>query len=339
MLKEIHNKQNLDQIKLTLFHKQNKRCYYTHALIKEENLANKTYIDFEEDKNSKEQKMFLVIKYVRELTTATGPILSREQNFFFCHIPKNGGRSLRIFLKPIDEQYFKEEKRKMYYSRLIDINHLPLFFIEKELPVLYEFIENADSYAILRNPFERFASSLAQRIKMYRNAEIGNLTAAEVSNEIEATIKYLKRNIAAYSYLDYEFIHFQRQIDYVHNNGRQIIKNLFLMDEIENLIKDLQQKYPTCRLKYDPKQKRIGATQVPKNRIGAILMNIYGKSILSQVAPKGIVNWFKNIFMLDFRKTEAYNLFLTKEVKSFINEYYADDIKLYNKIVKNKRGI
>ncbi len=161
-------------------------------------------------------------------------ILSDRYRFVFIHIPKCAGTSVRAAVLPhhdADSRFLKKVERHPDLGD-IDFRHLPLALLRDIDPEAFEKLKTYDSFALIRDPFQRFRSALAQRTKMYLGKEFAQLEQAEIRAEIDLVIDYLQsepRVIAP------EFIHFSRQSDYIRIDGVQLLRHLYPIDRLDLL--------------------------------------------------------------------------------------------------------
>src|SRR6185503_15431882 len=90
----------------------------------------------------------------------------------FIHIPKCAGTSIRRALAPFDstrlDGYFDFPDGGRQH-----LHHLPLAVVKRHLPEIFTRIERYESYAVLREPRERFASALLQYLRSFRGLRPG----------------------------------------------------------------------------------------------------------------------------------------------------------------------
>lgn len=280
----------------------------------------------------------IISKEIRPLTLVSGLIISVRNNFFFQHIPKNGGTTLRFFLDPINEKPMFNENLELFYSSLIDINHIPLFYLQKNYNHYYEFIKNSDSYAILRNPFDRFTSSVLQRIRMYKGIDLSKLNDHQIEAEIIEVIDFLTR-FNPNEILPYDYIHFQRQYDYVFFKNKQIIKNLYLMSDISSLMKSLINKFPNSDLKFIVNENKQNKSKVSRGIISRKIYNLYKHTNIHEIIPRSMIDYFKRKILVDFKSSSLHKSFETEVVKNFINSYYEKDQYIYYDLLKSKNKL
>ena len=89
----------------------------------------------------------------------------------------------------------------------IDYRHLPLRLLRDLDREAFDKLRVYKSYALLRDPFQRFRSAMAQRAKMYVGAELARLEEDDLHAEIRQVIAYLQSEPRV---IPSDFIHFAR---------------------------------------------------------------------------------------------------------------------------------
>ncbi|MHB2149543.1 sulfotransferase family 2 domain-containing protein [Calditrichota bacterium LG25] len=260
-------------------------------------------------------------------------IIIDSKKIFFIHIPKCGGTTIRKLLAPVDDTFLNlKENEELLLKGNIDIAHLPLFSVEEFLPYIYQKILYYDTYALIRDPYERFASSLTQRIKMYKKLNLREMNKNELKIEIDEVIDYLRKNNTSNKLLDVEYIHFQKQKDYIYNKNQKIIKYIYTIEEIDQLIITLVEKINDKRVSYSFKaenQTLIYRFSFIKN-FYKIAKNIKLNRAFNML-PSSFKKIFRNILYKKQDYSKKFTVFKSSYVLDFIKEYYREDIELYKK--------
>ncbi|HUF57282.1 MAG TPA: sulfotransferase family 2 domain-containing protein [Thermohalobaculum sp.] len=163
-------------------------------------------------------------------------IYSDRHRFVFVHIPKCAGTSVRRALAAHDDSGGRFGGRIVEHPRhgRVDWTHLPLALMAELAPEVFARLADPAylGIALLRDPFERFPSALAQRIKMYRGVEMAQIGRAALEAEIEAVIARLEAEPAV---TEAGFIHFARQVDFVEHEGRRLLDALVPVERLDLL--------------------------------------------------------------------------------------------------------
>ena len=221
----------------------------------------------------------------------------------------------------------------------LDYVHIPLFIMEEHFPEEFHLIQQYWSFAVIRDPFSRFASSVSQRLKMY-GKPIQALSENEIRQEVWDCIDFLKKNENEQALLPFDYIHFQRQIDYIALRGRKIVDDIYTTDQLDILINDLLKK-----LGYEsknPNNKNMkpsikNNTFVYRNDFVRLIINAIKpfRRFLAASLPGTIKETIKRkIYVI--RDEKIGQIFSEPPIKSFIYSYYKLDIDLYREVKQRK---
>ncbi|MEL6682529.1 MAG: hypothetical protein AAFQ09_07765 [Pseudomonadota bacterium] len=168
-------------------------------------------------------------------------IIAQKKGFAFIHIPKNGGSTIRDQFAGFDDcgqTFFYSENQ---HPVLGDVAywHLPLWAIADHHPNEFAMIEGAWAAALTRDPESRFRSALAQRARQHLGKPIDQLSKTERRHEADAVMRHLEDNAKL---PNAAFCHFTRQIDFVSLEGAQVVKNVYPIEQIDNLTAEFAQR-------------------------------------------------------------------------------------------------
>jgi hypothetical protein len=135
-------------------------------------------------------------------------VISAHQ-LVFVHVPKCAGKSICDLL-PLDEDRFEVMLRQdlegadakpiadmdpacMTHGALgrIHTKHLPLAVLRAHFPTLWHSLEQSRSFAMLRDPRDRFISAVFQRLREMKGRGATELDDAAVVQEAESTCEWL----------------------------------------------------------------------------------------------------------------------------------------------------
>jgi hypothetical protein len=222
----------------------------------------------------------------------------------------------------------------------IDYVHIPLFVLREYFINEFSLIQNYWSFAIVRDPYSRFSSSVSQRLKKYSDKPIHMRKADEVRKEIDQCIEFLSARPKGNELLPPEYIHFQRQVDYVKLDGRPVVDNLYTVENIKDLVADLEDRIGmslSVREGGDP--PKANQSVVFRNDI---LREAFGflhpvTSKVSRFLPGSVKNKVRSYVYVP-RDDKLKELFLSKSVKEFVSDYYSEDLALYDMVRLNLLG-
>jgi hypothetical protein len=266
-------------------------------------------------------------------------IIDDRHKFAFVHIPKCAGTSVRSFLEQLDTTNGKFRPHVETHPTLgrIDMTHLPLAVLRQYFPNEYHKVSTYHSIAVLRDPYRRVSSSLYQRLSMYGAIPVKQLTHNEMHKALDDSISYLSRHRHA-ECLPYDYIHFQKQHTYVYDQGECLINRLYTTSSIDKLLEDIG--------------ILVGQDLAHKAESGAVHTNkavFYKSTILRNFAAvllplysKPVQHMFTNAFKVVVRKAiyeskdkRMFDLFDAVYVRSFVEEYYAEDLRMYEAATSN----
>ncbi|MEM6460771.1 MAG: sulfotransferase family 2 domain-containing protein [Pseudomonadota bacterium] len=155
-------------------------------------------------------------------------IISDARKAAFIHIPKCGGTTIRACLRTLNNIEDWNEITEHELLGRIDTTHLTLSRLREHFPLVFEKLSHYETFALVRDPFSRFISSLYQRIKMYEHLNPAQMTFLELRSEAERVCEKLSYSS---NQLPVDLVHFQPQSDYVFLDDRRIAKAIFLMSD------------------------------------------------------------------------------------------------------------
>lgn len=167
-------------------------------------------------------------------------IISDTHRLAFIHIPKCAGTTVKRRLQPLDDTggcYTDRVDDHPVLGR-IDYVHLPLAVLREHFPDDYRKVRDYRSVAVIRDPLQRFPSSLAQRLRWYKGKPIERLGRREIRRELDRVIDFLSRHRDSKP-LPPDYVHFQRQCDYVFDRGEQVVQGLYSTERLDALYRDL----------------------------------------------------------------------------------------------------
>ncbi|WP_209507426.1 MULTISPECIES: sulfotransferase family 2 domain-containing protein [unclassified Ruegeria] len=256
-------------------------------------------------------------------------ILSNSHRFVFIHIPKCAGTTVRTAILPFQENDSRFHKTVERHPELgpIDFRHMPLRLLAEVDPEAFEKLHCYESFALLRDPLERFRSSLAQRAKMYLGREFAQLSPDDIRAEVERVISYLRsepRVIAP------EFIHFSRQADFIFLDNRPLVRNLFPVERLDLFRDALVRHMGADDLEFGH-SNRTTVFRYP--RLKHVLRS--GSAIARRVLPNQTYEKLRKTAreaLMDPSKMANFSVIDEPRVRDFVESYYADDIVLHREV-------
>ncbi len=268
----------------------------------------------------------------------------------FVHIPKNGGKSIRAALDrsghwdlsatardlAMDEAelHTSFEGGQGYAHPLLGrtkLEHLPLQFWREHFAQTWAAFQTMPSFAVLRDPRDRFFSAILQRLGEYQGQRSLRADDPLVTSEAARVAQWLE---SRGPFSDIEYIHFTRQSDYVELDGKPCTTALFAIDDTASLGDWLNQtagvslEVPHDHARREPKlwSRPIQPVARLVGRLlpGAVKRAIYplwrGSGAFANAAGR-----YKEIGLDD-------------DVEKFVTEYYARDFALFAQCQKAASG-
>jgi hypothetical protein len=250
-------------------------------------------------------------------------IISDPLRLAFMHIPKCAGSTVRNALAPFNSYRFDEYFDYPDGGRQL-FDHLPLADVRTYLPEVYEKIADYESYAILREPHERFASALAQYLRSFHKMKLSRQSDALFR---QRALEVLARLAIPQERRALEMMFFQKQAAFVTIDGRQIVRNLYGFDELHRLSSDLRLRHGIV---VDLSERRNQARledSAPVRALKNLGRPLY-RRILSEertgrmrlalrtVTGNSPLRLYRQIFDDD-------------EIRAFVDDFYAEDRALY----------
>lgn len=269
-------------------------------------------------------------------------LLYPESGLAFIHIPKNGGKSIRraldealeIDLGPTAADLGLSEgelaaaladKDGLPHPALgqVKIEHLPLVFWKDHFPRSWAAFAGLDAFVLVREPRDRFLSSVLQRLAEFKDRKGLRADDPEVRAEAQRVCGWLGQR-GTFSHAEYA--HFTRQTDYVVLDGQRRVANIFPIERT-----DLATAWMRRKAGLAVAVDHDHARREPKAWARSIqpVARFVGRKVLPQSLKRLVYPlWMKSGVFADAASRYA-TVDLGEEVEAFIAEYYAADAALY----------
>lgn len=260
-------------------------------------------------------------------------IISDKYKFCFVHIPKCAGTYLREKLQPLDdyERYFADVKAHDTLKKL-DYGHIPLFILKAYFPTEYQKVQAYWSFSLVRDPYKRFPSSLSQRLKWYSDTPMHQIGTKALIRSIDGTINFLSSHNPSGTLLPHDYIHFQRQVDYIYVEDKQIISSLYSVNDMQHFQNQFNEKTQLA-LNFSNEDKTQRQVVVSRNALLQQAINV------TRPLTSLITNRFSEK-MKDKIRSKVYvprdkrfkEIFDSQHIKDFVTDYYQKDIEMFEKL-------
>lgn len=263
-------------------------------------------------------------------------IICPNHNFVFIHIPKCAGTSMRIQIMKCDPDYIALGRPKVHPELgKIDYGHIPLSTLQEFFPDHYAYLDKFDSFAIVRDPLERFGSALRQVMWQYEKRPMTLIPASEMRDR---TLRMLDEIHSEIDNPSYRFIFFARQSSFIYLESRKVVKKLVPVSLVPNLINYLGRRTNT-KLEAEAR-----ANQNVELRFKGIGKSAYGiNTFLRERLPTGIHSRIKTsvlkVIASKRSAAEANGILDMPEVQDFVATHYKWDDEIYESVMDDKLAL
>ena len=204
-----------------------------------------------------------------------------------------------------------------------EASHLPLYLLEKHFSLQFKEFLNVESFAICRNPYERFISAISQHVTQHYNIHIESLS----KDDVEAIIWEVKEHLRSELFPKYKYVHFTRQVDYIKLNGEKLVDHIYRIQDISRLLSDLHQKTGQ-KIDVLEKGNRSLAFKFTWLRAPILSARDFSRRILPPEAYRIAKNLVSSIVLEKTPSTIDY-VARSKNTEEFINDYYSEDFEIF----------
>lgn len=232
---------------------------------------------------------------------------------------------MRKALRPIDETIGIFDRIAEHPEMgMVHYSHLTLTDLAAHFPEQYRKVTDYRSVAIVRDPIDRFYSAVFQRLREFKGYEQSRITAKVVEQEAESIAQMLLENTDR---LALEYVHFNRQVDYIFNRDERIVEHVFALDRLG----DASAYIEACT------GVRV-ATDVAENRTVALRAGVLAPAFRALRGPYGALVPYdiRNGIRTRLTRLGVYgNVEKRRYVKSgsgierFLAQYYRRDFDLF----------
>jgi hypothetical protein len=261
-------------------------------------------------------------------------IISDRYRFCFIHIPKCAGTYVRTALQRFDDMNGRFAKGVVDHHSLgpIDSYHIPLSVLREHFPEEFDRILHYEVFALVRDPYSRFPSSLSQHLRMHgRKAfHYWEMSRDELRREAGKAVEYLSGRQGD-RILPPHYIHFQKQRTYIFDRGRKLVGRVYSTDNVRRLFSDIEALTGhNGRISIEDDFNSVTNRSV-------VYRNAVVKHIVSFVRPlfaetrllsERQKQFFRDIAYIP-RDSKYKDVFESEYIRSFIEDYYKEDIELY----------
>ncbi|MFT6073168.1 MAG: hypothetical protein ACI80I_003225 [Akkermansiaceae bacterium] len=167
-------------------------------------------------------------------------IINKVHDFGFVHIPKCAGSTVRQQLRDRDDlnERFYHTIQVPDFTK-INGNHTQLSVLKQYFPDDFDALRAVTSYAITRDPLERFVSSVAQYLRS-TGVDPGSMRPAEILQNTRDIITALRA--PAQDHVIRHTIFFP-QVDYVYLEGEKIVDHVYTIEHMDAFFDRLETQH------------------------------------------------------------------------------------------------
>lgn len=258
-------------------------------------------------------------------------IISPRHKFAFVHIPKCAGTSIRTQLLKCDDSAIvmgKPGNHKVLGR--IDYGHIQLDLLRQHFPDDYQDLKEYTSYAIVRDPLERFGSALRQILWQYEERPMTLIPADELR---EKTLQMLDKIADEIEAPSAPYIFFARQERFIFDGDTRIVDHLIPVDLVGPFIAYMSQVTGTPM---DAGMRSNQNVDLRYKKIGNLAYRVNG--FLRARIPLGLHTYIRKaaLGVLSSNKQSAASssgVLDLPEVRAFVEEHYKADIEIYRSVM------
>lgn len=258
--------------------------------------------------------------------------------FAFVHIPKCAGTMVRNALAPYDqhaERFYEKALSIHPVLGLLDHHHIPLAVLCEHFPEDFARLTAYRSFALIRDPYARFPSSLHERFVQRDRIPLSERGLDEIALEIDAVMADLSRHRAGTPITDPALIHFARQRDYIFLNDVKIVDAPRTIAEANALLADISGIVGQPIRPTGFKNRRLRYSSPTIERLQRAITDPIEKVVPRRIwkpVYKPIKEAFLTAGLIQRERNPLTSLPNAAEIDAFISEFYSNDIALFNEL-------
>lgn len=253
-------------------------------------------------------------------------IISQKHQLAFVHVPKCGGSSVREQIEKLHD-FPAPFRALMNHPDLGRIHraHLPLWAVREHFPNAFELLCEYDVYALVRDPFSRFRSAVAEIFRVNVGKEISHARNGEVRSEIASIIDTLSNTS---NLVDAKYCHFIRQSDFVCLESQRIANRLRPIGRMPEMLNEIGVK---SEIKIVPSFHRRETLDFRFHQSEKILRKSarLAYKYLPLSSYTRVQHMARRLFTRSRKGGPHDEAFAAPEINNFILEYYSQDFVLW----------
>lgn len=203
----------------------------------------------------------------------------------------------------------------------VHLAHLPSKTIREHFPDVYQILLECQIFAVCRDPFSRFRSSVSQHLKLYKNISMASLGEAELRSRILDLIGEIEKSPDV---LPIKLNHFVRQTEMLDD---EMEISVFALEDMADMMEQISVR-TGIPMRHDRKDNetillRDERLRKPLSRVAVEL-----KKKLPSTVYQTLQKLAKRTLQKSIPETTE-DVFHSPEILDFVKTHYADDIALH----------
>jgi hypothetical protein len=257
-------------------------------------------------------------------------IVNEEKNFSFIHIPKCGGTDIKKYLSKYDDCNGLFNNNVVHLGGdVIDLSHLPFRKLKSLYPDVAQFVISSTSFAVMRDPIDRFLSAVSQYSKQTHGRAQHDMTDADIRVVINEIILRLKSTPPSGA-LPADLIHFQPQLDFISDDGSVFAQHIYTLNDLPKLKNDINRLFK-ARIFENEKPDILNERKEYKNSIFRYILTRVPASLrgnIRSILPNSVRLTASRLLLTKY----STRITLDSETLNFINNFYKDDFVLFKSL-------
>ena len=252
-------------------------------------------------------------------------IISDNHKFVFVHIPKCAGSSVKAANQNIDNRFANRTIEEHPTLGTLHVTHIPLWCLQDYFPEEFECLMDYESFAVTRDPMERFGSAVMQRCREFLGFANADITPDVLVSTAKGVMDHWTKNPRS---VDHEFVHFTPQSQYIRLDGETIVDHV----DLPGTFSQLNCFLAASGLNTVTEAAIKNATVEPGSRLLKSLLTPI-RPLYRAALPEDLKErlWLKLIDLGVYRpvKDGYAPLRENKEISTFVNSFYAEDFEIF----------
>ncbi|OYX09197.1 MAG: hypothetical protein B7Z08_06220 [Sphingomonadales bacterium 32-68-7] len=192
----------------------------------------------------------------------------------------------------------------------------------------------AEHPVLVRDPVDRFVSSVFQRMREFKGYAQSAITPAAFAAEARTVTRHLASNRGR---LTLEYVHFQRQSEFVLEDGEQVVSRIFRLDQLD-LAAEFIAECTGVHIETDDRLNR--STELRSGRLQPVVRVL--RIPYARLIPLGIRQQIRSAMHQSGLYGEVDKDRFVRpngELSTFLKDYYRDDFVLFAEAWRPAHGV